>query len=360
MSDLSGAPDSRNAAQARIDRVQAFREELAALERECVLTLGDADRQRIDAHHAAIEAELSERFDVDIDASRKRLSLGMRIASLIGALALSAAVFFFFFRIWGLLNTPVQVGLLVAAPILAVLAARAVRRRETRGYFTSLLALVAVACFVLDLSVLGQIFNLVPTRNAFLAWSAFALILAYAWGLKLALTAGLVCLVAFLSATVGAWGGLYWLSFGERPETVLLAGLLITLPGWFTRLPRPEFVDVYRVFGLLVALVSVLIMGHWGRASFLPLAPDTVEAAYQLLGFVGSAALIALGIRMGAGKLFNLGATIFLLFLYTKIFDWWWDWMPKWLFFLVVGLVAVGFLFVLGRFRAVGGTGRAA
>ncbi|WP_376696431.1 DUF2157 domain-containing protein [Wenzhouxiangella sp. EGI_FJ10305] len=349
----------RASAQARIDRIRAFRDELAALDGEGVAALDPAARSHIDAHHDALVADLRERFDVDIDGSQKQLSLGMRIASLIGALALSAAVFFFFYRIWGLLNTPIQVILLIAAPIAATFLAGFAHRRERSGYFTSLAALVAVACFVLDLSVLGQTFNLVPSRNAFLAWALFAMILAYSWGLKLVLTAGLVSLIAYLSATVGAWGGLYWLSFGERPETLLIAGLLITLPGWFKNLPRPEFSNVYRVFGFLVAFISVLVLSHWGRGSYLPFSPSLVEAGYQLTGFLGSAALIAVGIRRGEGKLFNLGATFFLLFLYTKIFDWWWDWMPKWLFFLVVGLVAVGFLFVLGRLRRAGQAGAA-
>lgn len=341
----------RAAAQARIDRMRAFREELAALEREGVTMLDEAARERVDVHHAALADDLRERLDVDVERADKRLSLGMRIASLIGALALSAAVFFLFYQFWGFLGTPIQVVVLIAAPIAATLLAGFAYRRERSGYFTSLAALVAVACFVLNLSVMGQIFNLVPSRNAFLAWGLFALILAYAWGLKLVLTAGLVSLVAYLSATVGAWGGMYWLSFGEHPETVLIAGLLITLPGWFERLPRPEFMNVYRVFGLLVAFVSVLIMSHWGRASLLPLSPSVIEATYQLLGFVGSAVLIGIAIRSEAGKLFNLGATFFLLFLYTKIFDWWWDWLPKWLFFLIVGLIAIGFLLALGRLR---------
>lgn len=349
----------RAVAQARIDRIRAFRDELDALEGEGVVAIDADARGRVDAHHAALEADLGERFDVDIDGSQKRFSLGMRMASLVGALALSAAVFFFFYRIWGLLNVPVQVALLIAAPIGATLLAGYTHRRERTGYFTSLAALVAVACFVLDISVLGQVFNLVPSQNAFLVWGLFALILAYSWGLKLVLVAGLTSLVGYLSATVGAWGGMYWLSFGERPETVLLAGLAITLPGWLPRLPRPEFSNVYQIFGLLVAFISVLILSHWGRASFLPWPASVIEACYQLLGFLGSAALIALGIRRHADKLLNLGATFFMIFLYTKIFDWWWDWMPKWLFFLLVGLVAVGFLFLLGRLRRAGQAGGA-
>jgi uncharacterized membrane protein len=49
--------------------------------------------------------------------------------------------------------------------------------------------------------------------------------------------------------------------------------------------------------------------------------------------------------------------------MYTKFFVWWWESMPKYLFFLVLGLTAVLLLLVLRRFRsqtrsprAVGGT----
>ena len=48
----------------------------------------------------------------------------------------------------------------------------------------------------------------------------------------------------------------------------------------------------------------------------------------------------------------NLGSTFFVLYLYTKLFDWFWDWMPKYLFFLLLGLVAVLLLVVMRRFRA--------
>jgi len=41
----------------------------------------------------------------------------------------------------------------------------------------------------------------------------------------------------------------------------------------------------------------------------------------------------------------------FCIFLYTKFFDWWWEVMPKYLFFLVLGLCAVLILLVLRRLR---------
>ncbi len=52
------------------------------------------------------------------------------------------------------------------------------------------------------------------------------------------------------------------------------------------------------------------------------------------------------------------GITFFVVFLYTKLFDWWWDAMPKYLFFLVLGLTAVLLLLVFRRLR--GGTWNAA
>jgi hypothetical protein len=44
------------------------------------------------------------------------------------------------------------------------------------------------------------------------------------------------------------------------------------------------------------------------------------------------------------------------VFLYTKFYDWWWEVMPKYLFFLVLGLSALLTLFVLRRLRSEGPT----
>ena len=124
------------------------------------------------------------------------------------------------------------------------------------------MALVAVACFVLNLSVLGQIFNITPSPNAFLA---------------------------------------------------------------------------------------ILILANWGRVSYLPWSNTAIENGYQLLGFAGSAVAVWLGIRRHWPGVVNLGSTFFVLYLYTKLFDWCWDWMPKSLFFLLLGLVAVLLLAVMRR-----------
>ncbi len=342
-----------HSAQQRADRIHAFREELQALQQEGVLSLPPETQGKVAAYHEALLRELNAQFDVDTSHQQKRLSWGMRIASFLGALAISAAVFFFLLRFWGLLDTPLQVVLLVAAPLVMTLAVEGVARRERGGaYFTSLAALVALTCFVLDLSVLGHIFNITPSQNAFLMWALYALILAYNYDLKLVLVAGLTSLMGYLAAMVGTWSGIYWLSFGQRPENFLVAGGVLFAAGLLPLKARPDFAPIYRVYGLLVVFIAILILSNWGQSSYLPLANDTIEVTYQLLGFAGSGAAIWLGIRRQWAGLANLGSTFFVIDLYTKFFDWWWDWMPKYLFFLVLGLIAIGLLFALKRLRA--------
>jgi len=70
-----------------------------------------------------------------------------------------------------------------------------------------------------------------------------------------------------------------------------------------------------------------------------------------VLGFVVSAALVALGIRQLWPDVINTGNAFFVLFLYTKMFDWWWEIMPKYLFFLVIALTSMLLLFVYKRLR---------
>jgi uncharacterized membrane protein len=342
----------KQAAQQRADQVRAFQAELAQLRADGVFTLPDEAQARVGAYHDDLLRRFSSQFDVDTSHEQKRLSWGMRIASFLGALAISAAVFFFFYRFWGLLGTAAQVGLLVAAPLVMTLAVEGVARRERGGaYFTSLAALVAFATFVLNLSVLGHIFNITPSENAFLVWAAYGLILAYTYDLKLILVAALTSLMGYLAAVVGTWSGVYWLSFGERPENFILAGLLLFAGGMLVRDRRPAFAAIYRVYGLLVVFIAILILSNWGGISYLPWRNDMIEGTYQTLGFIGSALAIWLGIRRHWPGLANLGSTFFVIYLYTKLFDWWWDWMPKYLFFLLLGLIAIGLLLALKRLR---------
>lgn len=343
---------SRISAQQRVDEIRVFRQEQARLETEGVLALSSEQSQALRAHHDAVLARLASEFDIDRDARAKQLSWGMRIASFLGALALAASAFFLFYQFWGGFPETGQVAILIGASLATLGLTFWVQDRDPSGYFTKLAALVAFTCFVLNVSMLGQIFNITPSDKALLPWAAYALLLAYTCDLRLLLVAGLLCLDAFVAARVGTWGGLYWLSTGERPENFIPLSLaLFLLPQVVPHRRREDFPAVYRLVGLTSLLLPVLVLANWGGGSYLPWSVGTIETFYQLAGFALSVGAVWLGLRKQWKDMTNGGTVFFVIFLFTKFFDWWWHIMPKWLFFLLIGLTAVLFLTVIMRVR---------
>lgn len=79
-------------AQQRADRIAAFRVELAELEREQVLALSAEQRGRVEAHLEAVLVGLARVHGVDLSEAAKRVSWGMRLASLLGGIAFFAAM----------------------------------------------------------------------------------------------------------------------------------------------------------------------------------------------------------------------------------------------------------------------------
>lgn len=350
------APDipARQQAQQRADDIETFRRELARLDAEGVLSLDATTRQAIAAHHQALLARYAADHDIDRNQRARQLSLGMRAASLLGALALAASVFFLFYQFWGRFPEAAQAAILIVSALAGLGLTAYLQKRDSTGYFTKLAALVAFACFVLNVSMLGQIYNVTPSDQALLPWAAMALLLAYACDLRLLLGIGILCLIAFVSARVGSWYGIYWPNIGERPENFFVAALLLLSISRLTVNHRcTGFAAIYRVFGLLTALIPMLVLGQWGYFSYLDLAPKLVEGGYQLLGFTASTLAIWIGTRRDWPETANTGIVFFVLFLYTKFYDWWWTVMPKYLFFLVLGLSALLILLVLKRLRGV-------
>lgn len=342
---------SKEEAQRRADRIGSFQAELIALEREDVFTLDQDQRRAIAAYHQNLLARLSSAFDIDADHREKQLSLGMKIASFLGALGLAASVFFLFYQFWGRFTTGTQVLILIAAPLAGLAATMVISQKETTGYFAKLLGLVSLACFVLNLSMFGQIFNIAPSENAFLVWSVFAFLLAYAADARLLLAFGIISLAGFLSAKTGTWSGCYWIHFGERPEHFFTAALVLFAVPLLPHHKFSGFAPVYRVFAMLLFFIPVLILSNWGGISYLPLSRESVEAFYQVAGFLCSGAAIWGGIHKGWPEVVNTGNVFFTIFLYTKFYDWWWDWMPKYLFFLIIGLTAIVILLIFKRIR---------
>jgi uncharacterized membrane protein len=345
-------PLSRTDAQQRVDDIRIFQREFDRLEREKVLSLTDEQKRALTDHHDRLLTQYTQVYDIDRDVQAKQLSLGMRIASFLGALALAASVFFLFYRFWGLLSTTTQVVILLLSAAGTFGATLWIQSRDDSGYFAKLAAMVAFACFVLNISMLGLIFNITPSDKALIPWAALAFLLAYTCDLRLLLAVGILCVVAFISARVGTWSGMYWLDFGRRPENFFAAAaILFLLPQLIDHARFAGFAVIYRVFGLITLFLPALVLANWGQASYLNFDPNIVEGLYQLFGFAGSAGAIWLGARRHWPEVINTGVIFFVIFLYTKFFDWWWEIMPKYLFFLVLGLTAILILLVLRRLR---------
>ncbi len=342
---------SKADAQQRADQIGYFQAEVSILEQENIVMFNDGQRFAIADYHKNLIDQLAAAFDIDANKREKQLSLGMKIASFLGAIGLAASVFFLFYQFWGRFSTGMQVSILMTAPIAGLAATMYAANREKTGYFSKLLGLVSFACFVLNLTMLGQIFNITPSPNAFLVWALFAFLLAYASDARLLLAAGIISMAAFLSAQTGTWNGCYWIHFGERPENFFPAALILFMVPVLPHHKFSGFASIYHVFAMLLFFIPVLVLSNWGRVSYLDFSAESIEIIYQIVGFLFSAAAIWLGIRKNRPEVVNTGNVFFTIFLYTKFYDWWWEWMPKYLFFLVIGLSAILILLVFKRLR---------
>lgn len=340
-------------AQQRVEQISLFEQELKTLEQEQVISHADESIKAIREHHRLTLESLKQRFDLDFNTQAKQLSWGMKIASLLGALAMAASLFFLFYQFWGHLSQISQSLLLTLSPLLLFSACMWLRFILKHEFFAKIAAMLTLMAFVLNLTMLGQMFNITPSDNALLTWAMLALVLAYSCHAGILLVAAIVLVDCFIAARMGSWSGMYWLSFGERPENFILPSLLLFfLPNVISQHNFPGFARLYRVFAMLGFFIAVLIMANWGEGSYLLLSSDLTENIYQILGFICSALAIYWGLKKGLNEVVNTGNVFFMLFLFTKFFDWWWQWMPKYLFFFILGLVSILALLVVRRIRS--------
>lgn len=343
---------TKAAAQRRVEQIHAFRAELKDLQAHGLLSLSPDQSRALTEHHDHLLSDLASRFDVDRTEAERQMSLGMRVASLLGAVALSAAVFLFFYRFWGLLSVPVQVVLLMAAPVAASLLVEVAARREKTLYFASLLALVAFASFVLDLNVIASIFNLPPSPGGFLAWGLFAFALAYAYRLRILLLLGIGCIGIWIAAVLTSATGAYWDGLLLRPENFIVAGILaLAASAVHARRGEEDFAFIYRVTGWLAVLLPIFFLSEVGEISYLPVSPLASRRLYDVLGFAAGAGVVWMAIKRQWPVTMNIGGLFLVLFLCLKLFDWCWDWLPRYIFFLLIAAVAMGLLAMLQWLR---------
>jgi hypothetical protein len=346
---------SKTEAQERSDEIQAFRREWARLLDEKVITLTELQKRAVTDHHQALLAQLAANFDIDRDERSRQLSLGMRIASMSGALALAVSVFFLFNQFWGHFGTVTQIAILVAASLTTFGATLIIRDRDNSGYFASLAATVACACFALNVLMLGKIFDIAPSVLALFVVAAYTLVLAYVCETRLLLALGLLGLTGYVGAQLGSWSGMVWMDFGERPENLIPAAIsLFVVPMVIDHRRYHGFALTYRIIALVTLATVVLTLSHFGAMSWVGGDRQAIQIGYQLLGFSACVGAFWYGMQHRLSDLVKATATLFVVLLYSKFYEWWWDAMPSYLFFLLLGAVALAALLTLRRLRLMG------
>ncbi|MDP6831577.1 MAG: DUF2157 domain-containing protein [Alphaproteobacteria bacterium] len=343
---------SRREAQERIKRIFAFRDELSELQDKNVIALSCADQDAIAAYHRDLLEEYSSAYDTDLTKSESQLSWGMRAASTLGAVAFALGVFMFFEHYWESFSTAVQVGLATAAPFIGWALSEAVAYRYKTPHYTSLAVLVAIACFVMNLIILGIVFNIATSPNAFLAWGLFGMMLAYRHDLAVVLGISLIGLSIFAGGFLTNLTGFAWPAT-TIPEFYLAAGILCLAAAI---LIKSSVVGRYRNVFFLVGLIQIYCILTWLSSlpndSILPLSDLLIEGLYTSIAFIAGVAGVHQCIRAEWAVEAYLSAVFLAIFMLLKYFDWFWDDLPRYIFFLILGVVAIATIASLRRMRS--------
>ncbi len=357
----SPSATTRKEAQQAAARIEAFAQELARLEAEGALQLDEAQRAAIAANQQATLADWRQRFDIDVGRSQRQLSWGVKVAAFCAALALGMGVFLLLWRLWRHMNEAGQVMLPLLAAGMFTVTCGLFAAREKGGHFARLFGVLACVCCALDVALLGHMFNIPASPGFFLLLGLFALALALAAASRLLLAVALGALAVFVAASVMQLAGFAWGEFMHWPETFLPAAALLAAAAWALQRRGSELAGAARFVALLVWFVPALLVAFDGDHSFLSWDEKAVEHCWQLVAGISAALLAALGVRRGWAETVYTSVFFGTLLLVLKFFEWWWEALPKELFFLLIGLMAVLAVLLLRRLRArIGKTGQGA
>ena len=335
--------------------------------------------------------------------SERKLGRGVTILINLGAIALAAGLLVFFASNWVEFGRGAKVASLFALTVFFYVAGFELTR-EGRGSFPKLgLALVFLGCvmFGADIVLLALIYDLTAEH----AWSLLIqcvtwLSIAYVVRSRLVLFLALVGIVAWFGAEVGySWGG-YWLYLGRPFHFIGLGACLLAVGGLHAWRGRREFAAAWTLVGLLLVYLSTLILSifdlqknfriemstapwlvwllfiapyvlaivslavihlRWRRttltappvllvlfllvvmtvASVIAVTHHARDGWFILLLTLLSAAGIYLGIAWESPVFLNTSLVFFAVNLYTRFYEYFWDAMPKSLFFIIGGAALI-------------------
>jgi hypothetical protein len=344
-------PDDRRAAQARADQIRAFRRELRTLADEDVLRLSAEQDAALAAHHDRVLAGLARDFDVDRSEREGQLSRGMRIASLLGAAALVAAVTALVNQVWGRLALPAQVTLLTGFPLAALAGVHLAAERERTRYVASLFALVSLGTAWFAIGMIARLLDLPLSELLLWPAAAFGLAVAVSYGFRLVFALSLVAFATAAASVFFAAGGVPWPVLFERLEPLMGSAFVLLAVSRHLAPLGEGFEDAARHAALVLLLGALLLVSNVPGLSLLASTPNTSRILYQVMFVPLAIGLLWRALRAGDTRGVNLVAAALALFILIRYVDWFWDWMPAWAFFLVLAGMAFASIASLGRVR---------
>ena len=127
----------------------------------------------------------------------------------------------------------------------------------------------------------------------------------------------------------------------------LPAGAPVSRPLHVAMVAPPYFTIPPEGYGGVESVVAGLVDGLVDRGHRVTLlaAGDHATRAQRFIRTWDEHPVDQLGEALP--EVVNTSVTFFVIYLYTKFFDWWWDWMPKYLFFLLLAAIALIWLYAL-------------
>ncbi|OGL00323.1 MAG: hypothetical protein A3I14_16580 [Candidatus Rokubacteria bacterium RIFCSPLOWO2_02_FULL_73_56] len=373
------------------DRERILRESLADWRAQGLLSGEQHDR--------LLASVVAPRASPGALAQERKLGRGVAILINLGALVLAAGLLVFFASNWIEFGRAAKIASLFGLTLFFYLAGFELGQ-EGRWRFPALgVALVFLGCamFGVDVVLLALIYDLTAEHawSLLLDWAVW-LSVAYLMRSRLILFLGLAGVTAWFGAEIGySWGG-YWLYLGRPFHFVALGACLLAVAGLHAWRGQRGFAASYALVGLLLVYLSTLILSifdlqrsvrvdpstapavvwlllagpfvfalaalaaihlGWRRAaltdppvlvvlllvvllvlgSVIAATPEPRQVWFILLLTLLTAAGVYLGIAWESPVFLNTGLVFFAVNVYTRFYEYFWDAMPKSLFFIVGG-----------------------
>jgi len=336
--------------------------------------------------------------------NERKLGRGVTVLVNVGAIVLAAGLIIFFASNWVDFGRAAKIGSLLALTLFFYVAGFELTQERRRFSFPILgLALIFLGCamFGVDIVLFALIYDLTAEHawSFLMQWAAW-LAVAYLVRSRLILFLGLAGIAAWFGAEVGyCWGG-YWLYLGRPLHFIGLGACLLAVAAVHGRRGERPFAAAWALAGLLLVYLSTLILSifdlqqnfrldpaappllvtvllyapyvlaaaafavihaRWHRirlvdppaltvfallllallATVIASTPGAREFWFVLLLTLLTSAGIYVGIAWESAVVLNTSLVFFAVNLYTRFYEYFWDALPKSLFFIVGGAALI-------------------